>query len=148
MLKTQKDGRRYAGDISTFSRVQIPAAHHDNQRKPCKYSRYRLARFNFGYEPFAILSKWLILSFKLEASAFLTRARALSQFMQSALEQALSLPEVSFGKENLMAGPTGIEPATPGLKVRCSSLTELRTHLPNVVDSKTVKGFFSVSISF
>ena len=25
------------------------------------------------------------------------------------------------------AGPTGIEPATPGLKVRCSSLTELRT---------------------
>jgi hypothetical protein len=26
-----------------------------------------------------------------------------------------------------MAGPTGIEPATPGLKVRCSSLTELRT---------------------
>jgi hypothetical protein len=25
-----------------------------------------------------------------------------------------------------LAGPTGIEPATPGLKVRCSSLTELR----------------------
>ena len=25
-----------------------------------------------------------------------------------------------------MAGPTGIEPVTPGLKVRCSSLTELR----------------------
>ena len=27
-----------------------------------------------------------------------------------------------------MAGPTGIEPATPGLKVRCSILTELRAH--------------------
>jgi|WetSurMetagenome_2_1015567.scaffolds.fasta_scaffold39169_2 hypothetical protein len=26
-----------------------------------------------------------------------------------------------------MAGPTGIEPATLGLRVRCSSLTELRT---------------------
>ncbi len=29
--------------------------------------------------------------------------------------------------KELKAGPTGIEPATPGLKVRCSSLTELRT---------------------
>ena len=28
-----------------------------------------------------------------------------------------------------MAGWTGIEPATPGLKVRCSSLTELRAQL-------------------
>jgi hypothetical protein len=47
-----------------------------------------------------------------------------------------------------VAGPTGIEPATPGLKVRCSSLTELRTHLSNAADSKTVKGFFSVSVGF
>ena len=30
-------------------------------------------------------------------------------------------------KSRREAGPTGIEPATPGLKVRCSSLTELRT---------------------
>ncbi len=28
-----------------------------------------------------------------------------------------------------MAGPTGIEPATLGLRVRCSSLTELRTRI-------------------
>ena len=45
-----------------------------------------------------------------------------------------------------MAGPTGIEPATPGLKVRCSSLTELRTHRIDAADRKTLKGFFSVSI--
>jgi hypothetical protein len=45
-----------------------------------------------------------------------------------------------------MAGPTGIEPATPGLKVRCSSLTELRTHRIYAADRKTRKGFFSVSI--
>ncbi len=47
----------------------------------------------------------------------------------------------------MKAGPTGIEPATPGLKVRCSSLTELRTHLPNAGDSKTAQGFFSVSVN-
>ena len=46
-----------------------------------------------------------------------------------------------------MAGPTGIEPATPGLKVRCSSLTELRTHQLNAADRKTLKGFFSVSVA-
>jgi hypothetical protein len=34
---------------------------------------------------------------------------------------------VNKSKEPL-AGSTGIEPATPGLKVRCSSLTELRAH--------------------
>ena len=45
------------------------------------------------------------------------------------------------------AGPTGIEPATPGLKVRCSSLTELRTHLLDSADRKTVRGFFSVSVA-
>jgi hypothetical protein len=45
-----------------------------------------------------------------------------------------------------LAGPTGIEPATPGLKVRCSSLTELRTHLTKGSDRKTTRGFFSVSI--
>jgi hypothetical protein len=31
-------------------------------------------------------------------------------------------------QKDAKAGPTGIEPATPGLKVRCSSLTELRAH--------------------
>ena len=36
----------------------------------------------------------------------------------------LERPNNYLGQE---AGPTGIEPATPGLKVRCSSLTELRT---------------------
>jgi hypothetical protein len=45
-----------------------------------------------------------------------------------------------------VAGPTGIEPATPGLKVRCSSLTELRTHQIDAADRKTTRGFFSVSI--
>ena len=41
-----------------------------------------------------------------------------------------------------MAGPTGIEPATPGLKVRCSSLTELRTRTCFVAaDRKTQGGF-------
>ena len=29
--------------------------------------------------------------------------------------------------KRILAGPTGVEPATLGLKVRCSSLTELRT---------------------
>lgn len=47
-----------------------------------------------------------------------------------------------------MAGPTGVEPATLGLKVRCSVLTELRTHLLSAVDRKTLKGFFSVSVVF
>ena len=46
----------------------------------------------------------------------------------------------------MMAGPTGIEPATPGLKVRCSSLTELRTHRIDAADRKTTRGFFSVSV--
>ena len=45
-----------------------------------------------------------------------------------------------------MAGPTGVEPATPGLKVRCSILTEPRAHALTVADSKSEKGFFSVSV--
>jgi hypothetical protein len=45
------------------------------------------------------------------------------------------------------AGPTGIEPATPGLKVRCSSLAELRALLGRLVlIGETRKRFFSVSI--
>jgi hypothetical protein len=45
--------------------------------------------------------------------------------------------ETSFAKKQQdkcaykVAGPTGIEPVTPGLKVRCSILTELRAHLPS-----------------
>ena len=47
----------------------------------------------------------------------------------------------------ILAGPTGIEPATPGLKVRCSSLTELRAlSVYFSLIGKTRKGFFSVSI--
>ena len=37
------------------------------------------------------------------------------------------IEQKSSKKRNEMAGPTGVEPATLGLKVRCSSLTELRT---------------------
>ncbi len=36
-----------------------------------------------------------------------------------------------------MAGPTGIEPATLGLRVRCSSLTELRTRAVDEIENKT-----------
>ena len=42
-----------------------------------------------------------------------------------------------------MAGPTGIEPATPGLKVRCSSLTELRAHELNAVADSERRGFLA-----
>ena len=34
---------------------------------------------------------------------------------------------ISLKNKANLAGPTGVEPATLGLKVRCSSLTELRT---------------------
>jgi hypothetical protein len=45
---------------------------------------------------------------------------------------------------HMLAGPTGIEPATPGLKVRCSSLTELRTRTISVVaDRKIRRGFLA-----
>ena len=45
--------------------------------------------------------------------------------------------------EVFVAGPTGIEPATPGLKVRCSSLTELRAHPTDyVAHMKNKKGVF------
>ena len=44
----------------------------------------------------------------------------------------------------MWAGPTGIEPATPGLKVRCSSLTELRTPLKLLrTDRKMRRGFLA-----
>jgi hypothetical protein len=54
---------------------------------------------------------------------------------------------MAISSEDVVAGPTGIEPATPGLKVRCSSLTELRTHQIDAADRKTTRGFFSVSIA-
>ncbi len=38
-----------------------------------------------------------------------------------------------------VAGPTGIEPATPGLKVRCSVLTELRALPVYVVQEQSFK---------
>ena len=42
-----------------------------------------------------------------------------------------------------LAGPTGIEPATPGLKVRCSSLAELRALLSEcVAHMRNKKGVF------
>ncbi len=58
----------------------------------------------------------------------------LSKLLESSLIQLLdpqntpfSLSEGSLSsKEKVLAGPTGIEPVTPGLKVRCSVLTELR----------------------
>jgi hypothetical protein len=37
------------------------------------------------------------------------------------------------------AGPTGIEPATPGLKVRCSSLAELRALLGRFSAHRRIK---------
>ncbi len=46
--------------------------------------------------------------------------------------------------KEILAGPTGIEPATPGLKVRCSSLTELRTPLKSLrTDRKMRRGFLA-----
>ncbi len=46
--------------------------------------------------------------------------------------------------KELKAGPTGIEPATPGLKVRCSSLTELRTRARFVAADRTIRRGFLV----
>jgi hypothetical protein len=40
-------------------------------------------------------------------------------------------------------GPTGIEPATPGLKVRCSSLTELRALMLRLLEGETSWGFLA-----
>ena len=54
-------------------------------------------------------------------------------------------PALETDKKN-EAGPTGVEPATLGLKVRCSSLTELRTRTHFWCScQENAKGFFSVS---
>lgn len=49
-------------------------------------------------------------------------------YMQTQNTQTTDFSVKPFPQKRVMAGPTGIEPAAYGLRVRRSSLTELRAH--------------------